>query len=248
MTTEKRKYKFIGLGVVLLVFGVLFIPKIIQRMTQGRVVDQDRMSNAYKVEPLAYVMLNGERRKVPSFAFLNQDSLLITDLDYRGKVYVAEFFFTTCPSICPVMTRNLVELQDVFESYPDFGVASFTINPRYDTPTVLKAYSDKYGITDLDWHLLTGSQDSIYEVANAGFNIFAAEVPDVEGGFEHSGLFALIDREGYLRCRKDDFGNPIIYYRGAIPWNQQTETQGETEQISLLKEDIKKLLDEPYGK
>ena len=217
-------------------------------MTQGRVVDQDRMSNAYKVEPLAYVMLNGERRKVPSFAFLNQDSLLITDLDYRGKVYVAEFFFTTCPSICPVMTRNLVELQDVFESYPDFGVASFTINPRYDTPTVLKAYSDKYGITDLDWHLLTGSQDSIYEVANAGFNIFAAEVPDVEGGFEHSGLFALIDREGYLRCRKDDFGNPIIYYRGAIPWNQQTETQGETEQISLLKEDIKKLLDEPYGK
>jgi protein SCO1 len=248
MTTEKRKYKFIGLGVVLLVFGVLFIPKIIQRMTQGRVVDQDRMSNAYKVEPLGYVMLNGEPRKVPSFAFLNQDSLLITDLDYRGKVYVAEFFFTTCPSICPVMTRNLVELQDVFESYPDFGVASFTINPRYDTPTVLKAYSDKYGITDLDWHLLTGSQDSIYEVANAGFNIFAAEVPDVEGGFEHSGLFALIDREGYLRCRKDDFGNPIIYYRGAIPWNQQTETQGETEQISLLKEDIKKLLDEPYGK
>lgn len=217
-------------------------------MTQGRVVDQDRMSNAYKVEPLTYVMLNGERRKVPSFAFLNQDSLLITDLDYRGKVYVAEFFFTTCPSICPVMTRNLVELQDVFESYPDFGVASFTINPRYDTPTVLKAYSDKYGITDLDWHLLTGSQDSIYEVANAGFNIFAAEVPDIEGGFEHSGLFALIDREGYLRCRKDDFGNPIIYYRGAIPWNQQTETQGETEQISLLKEDIKKLLDEPYGK
>ena len=248
MITEKRKYKFIGLGVVLLVFGVLFIPKIIQRMTQGRVVDQDRMSNAYKVEPLAYVMLNGERSKVPSFAFLNQDSLLITDLDYRGKVYVAEFFFTTCPSICPVMTRNLVELQDVFESYPDFGVASFTINPRYDTPTVLKAYSDKYGITDLDWHLLTGSQDSIYEVANAGFNIFAAEGPDVEGGFEHSGLFALIDREGYLRCRKDDFGNPIIYYRGAIPWNQQTETQGETEQISLLKEDIKKLLDEPYGK
>lgn len=217
-------------------------------MTQGRVVDQDRMSNAYKVEPLGYVMLNGEPRKVPSFAFLNQDSLLITDLDYRGKVYVAEFFFTTCPSICPVMTRNLVELQDVFESYPDFGVASFTINPRYDTPTVLKAYSDKYGITDLDWHLLTGSQDSIYEVANAGFNIFAAEVPDVEGGFEHSGLFALIDREGYLRCRKDDFGNPIIYYRGAIPWNQQTEAQGETEQISLLKEDIEKLLDEPYGK
>jgi protein SCO1/2 len=169
-------------------------------------------------------------------------------LDYRGKVFVAEFFFTTCPSICPVMTQNLIYLQDSFSDTPDFGVASFTINPRYDTPTVLKDYAEKYGIKDLDWHLLTGNQDSIYEVANAGFNIFAAEVPNVEGGFEHSGLFALIDREGFLRCRQDEFGNPIIYYRGAIPWNRKENTLGETEQISLLKEDIKKLLDEPYGK
>ena len=105
-----------------------------------------------------------------------------------------------------------------------------------------------YGITDMDWHLLTGNQDSIYDLANAGFNIFAAEMPEVEGGFEHSGLFALVDQEGYLRCRKDEFGNPIIYYRGSIPLDRKENSQGETEQISLLKEDIQKLLDESYGK
>jgi protein SCO1/2 len=247
MTHKNRKYKYVGLGVILLIFGGLFIPRIAQRLSKGDVVVQDRMSMV-QPETLSYVVLNGERRRVPSFSFLNQDSLLTTDLDYRGKVYVAEFFFTTCPSICPIMTRNLVYLQDSFESSPDFGVASFTINPRYDTPAVLKDYAEKYGITDMDWHLLTGNQDSIYEVANAGFNIFAAEVPEVEGGFEHSGLFALIDREGFLRCRQDEFGNPIVYYRGAIPWNRKNNDQGETEQISLLKEDIKKLLDEPYGK
>lgn len=247
MEQKNSKYKYAGLGIIILIFGVLIIPSIVQRMSKGDVVVQDRMSSVQQVS-LGYVLLNGERRKVPSFAFLNQDSLLITDLDYRGKVFVAEFFFTTCPSICPVMTQNLIYLQDSFSDTPDFGVASFTINPRYDTPTVLKDYAEKYGIKDLDWHLLTGNQDSIYEVANAGFNIFAAEVPDVEGGFEHSGLFALIDREGFLRCRQDEFGNPIIYYRGAIPWNRKENTLGETEQISLLKEDIKKLLDEPYGK
>ena len=245
MTKQNRNYKYVGLGIILLIFGVLFIPKIIQRLSQGDVVDQDRMSSV-QADNLGYVLLNGERRRVPSFAFLNQDSLLITDLDYRGKVYVAEFFFTTCPSICPIMTRNLVYIQESFEFTPDFGVASFTINPRYDTPGVLKDYAEKYGIKDMDWHLLTGNQDSIYDLANAGFNIFAAEVPDIAGGFEHSGLFALIDRDGYLRCRQDEFGNPIVYYRGAIPWDEKENSYGETEQISLLKEDIKKLLDEPY--
>lgn len=195
-------------------------------------------------ERLAYIVLNGQKRTVPPFALLNQDSLLITNDDYLGKVYVAEFFFTTCPTICPIMNRNLVQLQEEFREFEDFGVASFTINPDYDTPRVLKEYADQYGITDMDWHLLTGDREEIYELANVGFNIFAAETPGVPGGFEHSGLFALIDREGYLRSRMDDFGNPIIYYRGTITETQGTNSEGEQEQISILKEDIKKLLAE----
>lgn len=235
-----RKYGYIGVGAVILIFGIIFVPKIADRLRSGKVVEQDRISGA----PVEYISLSGERRKVPEFALLNQDSLLITDADYLGKVYVVEFFFTTCPTICPVMTRNLLSLQEEFSEEADFGIASITINPRYDTPSVLKAYAERYGITDMDWHLLTGERESIYELANAGFNIFAAEMPDVPGGFEHSGLFALVDREGYIRSRKDAYGNPIVYYRGSIPQISAGEEEGEEEQITILKEDIRKLLRE----
>ena len=232
------------MGLIILIFGIIFVPKVVQRLQDGDVVEHDRISTDPEDRSLAYIELNGEKRKVPSFALLNQDSLLVTDQDYLGKVYIAEFFFTTCPTICPVMNKNLVQLQEEFREFEDFGVASFTINPVYDTPRVLKEYAGKYGITDMDWHLLTGDPEVIYELANAGFNIYAQQMPEVPGGFEHSGLFALIDREGYIRSRVDDYGNPIVYYRGSIPEARGANDAGETEQISLLKEDIRKLLEE----
>ena len=241
---KRRKYHYIWISLIILVFGIIFVPRIVDRLKQGKVVERDRMNIHNPDDQLAYVVLNGEKRKVPPFALLNQDSLLITNDDYLGKVYVAEFFFTTCPTICPIMNRNLVALQEEFREFENFGAASFTINPDYDTPRVLKEYAEKYGITDLDWHLLTGDRDTIYELANVGFNIFAAEAKDVPGGFEHSGLFALIDKEGYIRSRRDDFGNPIIYYRGTITETQGVNADGEEEQISILKEDIRNLLEE----
>jgi protein SCO1/2 len=241
---NKSKYSYIWVALIILIFGIIFVPKIVDRLKEGAVVEHDRISRDLENQPLTYIYLDGERRKVPPFTLMNQDSLLITDKDYLGKVYVAEFFFTTCPTICPIMNKNLVQLQEEFRDFEEFGVASFTINPLYDTPGVLKAYAESYGITDMDWHLLTGSPEEIYELANTGFNIYAQEMQDVPGGFEHSGLFALIDREGYIRSRKDPYGNPIVYYRGSIPASQQADEDGETEQISILKEDIRKLLEE----
>jgi protein SCO1/2 len=239
-----KKYSYIWVGLIILIFGIIFVPKIVERLQKGVVVEHDRISVDPENKPLAYIELSGERRKVPSFALRNQDSLLVTDQDYLGKVYIAEFFFTSCPTICPVMNKNLVELQEEFREFEDFGVASFTINPVYDTPGVLKDYAEKYGITDMDWHLLTGDSEVIYELANSGFNIYAQQMPEVPGGFEHSGLFALIDREGYIRSREDAYGNPIVYYRGSITEKAGTNSAGETQQISLLKEDIRKLLQE----
>ena len=96
----------------------------------------------------------------------------------------------------------------------------------------------------MDWHLLTGESQEILDMANIGFNIYAAADSDVPGGFEHSGLFALVDKEGYLRSRLDSFGNPIVYYRGTISEAQGKNAEGEQEQISVLKEDIRRLLDE----
>lgn len=240
----KNKYTYIWVSLVVLIFGIIFIPKIVDRIKSGEVVENDRMNVKDNSDDLAFVMLNGKKRRVPSFEFINQDSLVISEKDYEGKVFVAEFFFTTCPSICPIMSKNLVEIQNEFEDSENFGIASFSITPEYDSPMVLKEYAERYGITDLDWHLMTGDKDKIYELANNGFNIFAAEVPDAPGGFEHSGLFALIDKNGYIRSRVDDYGNPIVYYRGTITEEEGENEEGEKQQITILKEDIKKLLEE----
>lgn len=241
---QKNNYTYVWVSFIILIFGIIFIPRIIDRLTSGNVVNTDRMNLKDGTEKLAYVEMNGERRKVPPFAFLDQDSLMITNRDYKGKVYLVEFFFTSCPTICPIMNHNLVQLQNEFKDFENFGVASFTIDPEHDTPTVLKAYAEKYGVTDMDWHLMTGEMKDIYDLANTGFSIFAAQVPEAAGGFEHAGLFALIDKEGYIRSRMDRFGNPLIYYRGAITEAEGENDHGEEEQISILKEDIKKLLKE----
>jgi protein SCO1/2 len=91
---------------------------------------------------------------------------------------------------------------------------------------------------------MTGDQDVIYKLANEGFNLYTAEEGTVEGGFEHSGNFALIDKNGFIRSRLDNFGNPMIYYNGIISEEEQYDDEGMKEEISLLKEDIAKLLKE----
>lgn len=243
-SNNSKKYTYVWVSLIILVFGIIVIPRIVNRLKNGETVENNRLANTNTISDLSFILNNGQKRKVPEFSFINQDSLVISNEDYLGKVYVVEFFFTTCPTICPIMTRNLVELQDTFKEDEDFGVASFSINPRYDTPTILKKYASKYSITDMDWHLMTGEQEAIYDLANKGFYITANEEEEAPGGFEHSGAFALVDREGFIRSRNDRFGNPLIYYRGTITEEQGTNGEGEAQQITMLKEDIKKLLAE----
>ncbi|MEM7484116.1 MAG: SCO family protein [Bacteroidota bacterium] len=239
---NKKKYTYVWVSTIILVFGIFAVYEITKRLKEGTIVENDRMSIGSLQTDLAFLLTNGQKRRVPEFSFHNQDSLLISNKDFLGKVYVVEFFFTTCPTICPIMTKNLVELQDTFEAYDDFGVASFTINPRYDTPAVLKKYTKRYRITDKDWHLMTGSQEEIYKLAQEGFYIVANEDESAPGGFEHSGMLALVDKEGYIRSRTDENGNPLIYYRGTITEKEGVNDEGEAQQITMLKEDIKKLL------
>ena len=229
------KLKYVGLFLVVLIFSILFIPKILNRITNKTIVQSSRSQSAL---PLSYIFLNGEPKKVPEFTFLNQDSLFISNEDFNGKVYVAEFFFTSCPSICPIMNKNMKRLEDFYGTRDDFGIASFTIDPEHDTPSVLKKYSEGYDVFSKNWHFLTGEKDVIYSLANQGFNIFASVNPRVEGGFEHQGYFALIDKNGFIRSRTDQFGNPIVYYMGLDKENI------DIQEVDLLIEDIKKLLNE----
>lgn len=241
-----KNYSYIGISLVILIFGIIFIPEIIKRVQEGNVVVSDRMSipeaESKNEEPLAYIKVNGKKKKVPSFEFIDQNGDTISNKDYKGKVYIAEFFFTTCPSICPIMNRNLVLVQNKFKNNPDFGIASFTIDPAHDTPEVLKEYAKSHGIVHPNWHLLTGDREEIYRLANSGFNIYAGKDSTTAGGFAHSGYFALVDKEGYIRSRTDKFGNPIIYYRGSIKKGTITAPGEESPQIEILIEDVKKLL------
>lgn len=245
---KKTNYSYIGIAFIILVFGIYFIPRIIDRITNADVSRNESRSDFANDKKstrsdLAFIEINNEPKKVPIFSFTNQYGKTITNKDYEGKVYVIEFFFTTCPTICPRMNANLIQIQNTFKGFENFGVASFTINPENDTPEVLKAYANKYGITNPNWNLMTGNQEVIYKLANEGFNLYTAIDGSVEGGFEHSGNFALIDKNGYIRSRVVN-GNPIIFYNGMISETEKTDDEGMPEEISALKEDIKKLLNE----
>jgi len=230
-----NKYSSLGLIIVIVVFGFLFVPKIINRIANQTQVEDNRSAPA---KPLAYIKLNGEAKKVPEFFMLNQDSLFIGNEDFKGKVHLAEFFFTKCPSICPIMNKNMKILDDRFGDRQDFGIASFTIDPENDTPYVLKKYAESYNVKSQDWHFLTSDIKKVYELANKGFSIFAGINPAIAGGFEHQGYFALIDKNGYIRSRVNRFDNPIVYYSGL-------DKEGEEIQdVDLLIEDIALLLKE----
>lgn len=249
---KKQNYSYIGIAFIILVFGIIFIPKIVDRVSNKDITREESRStsvsnntqNQETSQALEYLIVNGERKKVPEFEFTNQDGELISNEDYLGKVYVVEFFFTTCPTICPKMNYNLVQIQDYFKDETDFGVASFSITPQIDTPEVLKAYAEKYGITNPNWNLMTGDQQAIYELANKGFNLYTAQDESVEGGFEHSGNFALIDKEGFIRSRLNPYGSPMIYYNGIVSESEGEDDEGIPQEITILKEDIAKLLNE----
>lgn len=224
-----KNKSYIGISLIILVFGILVVPTIVERIKGGDVVKGDRLNvqTSHKKSDLVKI------GPAPEFSLTNQNNETISNETYEGKVYVLEFFFSTCPTICPKMNANLKQVEMQFKGQKDFGVASITINPETDTSEVLKKHAQDLEITSENWHFLTGDKEYIYKIANKGFNMYAAENSRVNGGFEHSGLFALIDKEGNIRCRKDDFGNPILYYDGL-----------EKEGIKAITEDIKLLLQE----
>ena len=235
--------------ILLIVFGLVFVPRIIDRVKNNDISRSEsrsiKLDNFEKnIKPLPYLLMNNERKKVPEFNFVNQNGELVSNNDYIGKVYIVEFFFTTCTTICPVMNTNLIHIQNSFTKFSDFGIASFSINPEYDTVDILNQYANENGIVNSNWNLMTGDRSEIYKLANDGFNLYTAASSDFIDGFEHSGYFALIDKQGFMRCRNDEFGNPKVYYKGSVNYMDKLDSNGEAEEITILKEDLLKLLNE----
>jgi protein SCO1 len=140
---------------------------------------------------------------IPAFSFLNQDSTLITDKDFEGKIYVADFFFTSCTSICPVMHRNMLKVYEEFKDNKEVGILSHTIDFKYDTPSKLKRYATKLGITGNQWQFAKGSKDSVYSLAEKNYLVAVAEDKSARDGFIHQGWFVLVDKQKRLRGAYD---------------------------------------------
>ncbi len=139
---------------------------------------------------------------IPAFRLLNQDSTEISNADFNGSVYVADFFFTSCPSICPTMSRNLLKVLEKYQGNQQVKILSHSIDPKYDTPTVLKKYAQKLGVTGDQWQFATGDRDQIYGLADK-YMVFAAEDANAPGGYEHQGWFILIDPDRRIRGAYD---------------------------------------------
>lgn len=136
---------------------------------------------------------------IPDFALFDQDSNVVTNETFEGKIYIADFFFTSCPTICPIMTIQMHRMYENLRDLDDVILLSHTIDPKRDSVKHLKQYAAKTGTIDADrWHFVTGEKDHIYEMALAYFENAAAD-PNAPGGFIHSGYFYLVDKQKRIR-------------------------------------------------
>ena len=227
-----KNKSYIGISFIILIFGIYAVPKIVDRIKNDDVVKGNRLDNVGSKNSKSDTKLI-TIGKAPKFELTNQDNVKISNETYKGKVYVLEFFFTTCPSICPKMNLSMLEIEKTFFGNPNFGIVSITIDPVHDTPQVLKDHAKLLGVKSSNWNFLTGDRQTIMDLSIKGFNLYVGENSKVSGGFEHSALFALIDKDGNIRCRKDEFGNPNIYYDGL-----------DKKGVREIQEDIKILLEE----
>lgn len=165
--------------------------------------------------------------KIPHFEFLNQDSLRVTNASFKGKVWIANFFFTSCPSICPPMMAQMKRLHKKTEDVAsNLQFISFSIDPNHDQPSILRAYIKNNGIDTKNWSLLTGDEQKTHYLGVHHFMVHAKKDPMAAGGFAHSDGMVLVDKEGYVRG----------IYLGT-----------QTDQVDQLNKDLRKLLSIEYG-
>lgn len=137
--------------------------------------------------------------QIPYFEFTNQDGKTVTRDDLLGHVYIADFFFATCPTICPKMATNMLYLQEKFKDKKNLRYLSITVNPENDSVEVLKEYSERIHADTKSWDFVTGNKDSIYDIAFKGFFVSAQRDSIAPGGFLHSGMLILIDKNAHIR-------------------------------------------------
>jgi protein SCO1/2 len=158
--------------------------------------------------------------RIRPFQLINQDSVFITRDSLEDHIYVSDFFFTSCPTICPKMKAQMLRVYEQFENDPEVLIVSHTIDPQHDTVAVLNTFAKNLGVSSEKWHFLTGEKDSIYALAESSYLVMADEDPNAPGGYIHSGAFLLVDKDQRVRGA----------YDGTMP-----------DQVDLLMKDIELL-------
>jgi len=177
-------------------------------------------------------VINGEKtidtiyHTIADFEFVDQDSNLVNNETFANQVYVADFFFTTCPTICPKMKQQMLRVYEVYKDNPEVGILSHSIDPKHDTVAVLHDFAHKLGVESNKWHFVTGDQDAIYDLAEQSYMSIANADEDAPGGYIHSGAFLLVDKQRRIRG----------VYDGTVP-----------DQVDILINDIKRLISKPIS-
>ncbi|WP_107037374.1 SCO family protein [Brumimicrobium mesophilum] len=215
------------LTLIILVIGVFtayYINKEGMERKQLPVI-QPRDVNSEMVDP--ELVKKGIGHRVGKFSLTNQNGETITLDDVKGRIFVAEYFFTTCLTICPIMTEEMMRVQERFSGNDDLKILSFTVDPEIDSVEVMKAYAEKHNAVDGQWHFLTGTKDDLYSLARNSFFVLkpaeARNLGDAGSDFIHTNNFVLVDKELQIRG----------YYDGT-----------SSEEIDVLMEDIDLLLNE----
>jgi protein SCO1/2 len=158
--------------------------------------------------------------QIPPFRFLNQDSTWVSEKDMAGKIYIADFFFTSCPTICPKMKTQLLRIYERYAANDQIRILSHSIDPAFDTPSVLKKYAERLQVKAPRWNMLTGDKAAIYKLGEKSYMVTAQEDKNEAGGFVHSGAFILVDKNRHVR--------------GIYDGTQETEVNHLIEDIEIL--------------
>lgn len=162
---------------------------------------------------------------IPAFRFFNQDSTGVTNKAFDNSIYVADFFFTTCPTICPTMHRNLMKVYTKYKGNKEVKLLSHTIDVKYDLPSRMKAYATKLGVEGTQWEFLWGSRDSIYRLAEKNYLVAVKEDKNEPGGYVHQGYLILVDK--------------LKRVRGAYDGTQDTQVKQLMKDMDTLLEEYK---------
>ena len=191
------KYKFFG--IVLLVLSILIIFLFYNALQPKKTLPiyQPEMVNFELVDSsLQHIK---KYHRVADFSLINQNGETITQKNYEGKIYIADFFFTTCPTICPIMTKNMVTIQNLILNDDDVLLLSHSVTPEIDSVPQLKKYALEKGVVDKKWNLVTGSKKQIYELARKSYFVVKTQGDGGPYDMIHTENFVLVDKKGQLR-------------------------------------------------